>query len=61
MLALDGAEKSLMNFWAAISAGLCSGGDPSNLSTIARTWDPYDSSEESLEQDFLIRDSGSDW
>jgi hypothetical protein len=27
-LALDGAEKSLMHFWAAISVGLCGGGDP---------------------------------
>jgi hypothetical protein len=27
-LALDEAEKSLMQFWAAISAGLCDGGDP---------------------------------
>jgi hypothetical protein len=28
MLALDGAEKSLMHFWAAIIAGSCGGGDP---------------------------------
>jgi hypothetical protein len=27
-LALDGAEKSLMHFWAAISAGSCGGADP---------------------------------
>jgi hypothetical protein len=27
-LALDGAEKSLTHFWAAISVGLCGGGDP---------------------------------
>jgi hypothetical protein len=27
-LALDGAEKSLMHFRAAISAGSCGGGDP---------------------------------
>jgi hypothetical protein len=27
-LALDKAEKSLMHFRAAISAGLCGGGDP---------------------------------
>jgi hypothetical protein len=25
--ALDGAEKSLMHLWVAISAGLCGGGD----------------------------------
>jgi hypothetical protein len=30
-LALDGAEKSLMHFQAAISAGSCGGGDPQNL------------------------------
>jgi hypothetical protein len=24
-------------------------------------WDPEDPSEESLERDFLIRDSGSEW
>jgi hypothetical protein len=28
MLALNGAEKSLMHFRAAISASLCGGGDP---------------------------------
>jgi hypothetical protein len=28
MLALDGAEKSLMHLWAAIGAGSCGGGDP---------------------------------
>jgi hypothetical protein len=28
MLALDGAEKSLMHLWAAISVGLCGSGDP---------------------------------
>jgi hypothetical protein len=27
-LALDGAEKSLMHLWAAISVGSCRGGDP---------------------------------
>jgi hypothetical protein len=27
-LALDEAEKSLLHFWAAISAGSCGGGDP---------------------------------
>jgi hypothetical protein len=27
-LGLEGAEKSLMHLYAAISAGLCGGGDP---------------------------------
>jgi hypothetical protein len=31
------------------------------LSTISQTWDLEDSGEESLEQDFLIRDSRSEW
>jgi uncharacterized membrane protein len=48
-LALDGAEKSLMHFRAAISAGSCGGGDTRNLSTISQTWDPKDPGEESLE------------
>jgi hypothetical protein len=61
MLALDRAEKSLMHFRAAISVGSCSGGDPCNLSTISWTWDPEDPGEESIERDFLIRDSGSQW
>jgi hypothetical protein len=46
-LALDGVEKSLMHLWAAISAVSCGSGDPE------------DPGEESLERDFLIRDSGS--
>jgi hypothetical protein len=45
MLALDRADKSLMHFWAAISEGSCGSGDPRNLSTISRTWDPEDPSE----------------
>jgi hypothetical protein len=60
-LALDGAEKSLMHLRAAISAGLCGGGDPRNLSTNSRTWDPEDPGEESLERDLLFRDSRSEW
>jgi hypothetical protein len=60
-LALDGAKKSLMHFWAAINVGSCGGGDPQNLLTISRTWDLEDTGEESLERDFLIRDSGSKW
>jgi hypothetical protein len=60
-LALDGAEKSLMHLRAAISAGLCGGGDPWNLWTISQTWDPEDPDEESLDHDFLIRDFGSEW
>jgi hypothetical protein len=48
-LVLDGAEKSLMHLWATISAGSCGGGDPSNLSTISRTWDLEDPGEESLD------------
>jgi hypothetical protein len=59
ILALDGVEKSLMHIRAAISAGSCGGGDPRNLSTIYWMWDPEDPGEESLERDFLIRDSGS--
>jgi hypothetical protein len=61
MLALDGAKKSLMHLWAAISADSCAGGDPQNLSTISWMWDPEDPGEESLERDFLIKDSGSAW
>jgi hypothetical protein len=61
MLALDGAKKSFMHFRPAISAGSCGNGEPYNLSTISRTWDPEDPGEESLERDFLIRDSGSEW
>jgi hypothetical protein len=61
MLALDGAEKSLMHFQAAINAGSCGSGGPRNLSTNSRMWDPEDPSEESLERDFLIRDSRSEW
>jgi hypothetical protein len=60
-LALDGVEKSLLHLRAAISAGSCGGGDPRNLSTISRTWDLEDPSEESLDRDFFIRDSGSKW
>jgi hypothetical protein len=60
-LALDGAEKSLMHLQAAISAGFCGSGDPWNLSTISQTWDLKDPGEESLERDFLIKDSGSKW
>jgi hypothetical protein len=60
-LELDGAEKSLMHLRAAISAGSCGGGDPKNLSTISQTWDPEDRGEESLDRDFLIRYSGSEW
>jgi hypothetical protein len=56
---LDGAEKSLMYFRAAISADSCGGRDTQNLSTISRTWDLEDPGEESLERDFLIEDSGS--
>jgi hypothetical protein len=61
MLALDGAEKSLMQPQTAISAGSRGGGDPWNLSTISRTWDPEDPGEESLERDILIRVFGSKW
>jgi hypothetical protein len=60
-LELDGADKSLMHLQVAINAGSCGGGDPWNLSTISRTWDPKDPDEESLERDFLIRDYGSEW
>jgi hypothetical protein len=60
-LALDGAEKSLMHLRVAISAASCGSGGPQNLSTISRTWDSEDPGEESLERDFLIRDSGSEW
>jgi hypothetical protein len=59
-LLLDGAEKSLMHFRPAICAGSCGGGDPWNLSTISQTCDPEDPSEENLDRDFLIRDSGSE-
>jgi hypothetical protein len=48
-LALDEAKKLLMHFQAAFSAGSCGGGDPWNLSTISRMWDPKDPGEESLE------------
>jgi hypothetical protein len=62
-LALDEVEKSLMHFWAAISAGLCGGGDPGNFLTISRTWDSEDPGEEILERDFLseILDSNGNW
>jgi hypothetical protein len=60
-LALVGTEKSLMPLWAAINAGSFGGADPYNSSTISRTWDPEDPGEESLDRDFLIRDSGSEW
>jgi hypothetical protein len=60
-LLLDGAEKSLMHFQAAICAGSSGGGNLSNLSTISWTRDLEDPAEESLEWDFLIIDSGSDW
>jgi hypothetical protein len=60
-LLLDEAEKSLMHFQPAIYEGSCGGGDPRNLSTISRTCDPKDPGEENLDQDFLIRDSGSEW
>jgi hypothetical protein len=60
-LALDGAEKLLMHLRADISACSCGGGDPWNLSAIFWTWDPEDPSEETLDWDFLIRDSGSEW
>jgi hypothetical protein len=60
-LALDGADKSLMHLQASISAGLCGGGDPWNLSTTSRTWDLEDPGEESLERDFLIKYSRSKW
>jgi hypothetical protein len=60
-LALDGAEKSLVNLRAAISAGSCGGGDPYNLSTISRMWDLKDPGEENLERDLLIRDYGFEW
>jgi hypothetical protein len=56
MVALDGAEKSLMYLREAIKAVSCGGGDPRNLSTISQTWDPEDPSG-----DFLIRDFGSKW
>jgi hypothetical protein len=48
MLALDGAKKLLMHLQAAISAGLCGGGDPWKLLTIFWMWDPEDHDEESL-------------
>jgi hypothetical protein len=35
--------------------------DPSNWSMISQTRDPKDPGEESLERDFLSRDSGSRW
>jgi hypothetical protein len=60
-LALDGVGKSFMHFQAAISAGSCGGGDPRNLSTISQMWDSKNPGEESLERDFLIRDSRSEW
>jgi hypothetical protein len=60
-LALDAAEKSLMQIWAAISVGSCGSGDPWNLSTIYGTWDPDDPGEENHERDFFIRDSRSEW
>jgi hypothetical protein len=60
MLALHGAEKSLMHLRAAISVCSCGGGDPRNLSTISWMWDLEDPGEESLDQDFFIRDSGSE-
>jgi hypothetical protein len=58
-LAQDGAEKSLMHLWAAISAGSCGSDEPWNWLTISRTWDLKDPGEESLDRDFLIGYSGS--
>jgi hypothetical protein len=49
MLALGGAEKSLMHLRAAISVGSCGSGDPCNLSTISQMWDLKDPSEENHE------------
>jgi hypothetical protein len=49
MLALDKAEKSLMHLRAAISAGSCGSGDLE------------DPGEESIDRDFLIRDSRFEW
>jgi hypothetical protein len=60
-LLLDGAEKLLMHFWLAIYVGSCGNDDPWNLSTISRTCDAEDPGEENLDQDFHIRDYGSQW
>jgi hypothetical protein len=61
MLAMDGDKKSLIHFRAAIDTGSTCGVDSWNWSTISRMRDPEGPGEESLEWDFLSRDSGSRW
>jgi hypothetical protein len=61
MLALHGVEKSLIHFRVAMGTGSTCGVDPSNWSMSSQTWDPEDAGEQSIERDFLSRDSGSGW
>jgi hypothetical protein len=60
-IATGRSRKVINELPATICVGYCGGGDPKNLSTISRTWDPEDPVEENLDRGFLIKDSGSEW
>jgi hypothetical protein len=63
ILALDGAEKSLMNLKITVAIGTESMGVvcPWSWSMISQTRDPKDPSEDNLDWCFLKKDSGSPW